>query len=155
MEQARKWLQSASSVVVLTGAGVSAESGVPTFRGPGGMWKQYRAEDLATPEAFERDPLLVWQWYEFRRTALEFAEPNPGHRALAELEKRTEHFTLVTQNVDGLHELAGSRNIVHLHGEHLDRPLHGMRARTARPDVCRCPKCRRCAKSAAACCGPA
>jgi NAD-dependent deacetylase len=117
VEQARKWLQSASSVVVLTGAGISAESGVATFRGPGGLWKQFRPEELATPEAFERDPLLVWQWYEFRRTALEFAEPNPGHRALAELERRTASFTLVTQNVDGLHELAGSRNVIHLHGD--------------------------------------
>ena len=117
MEQARKWLQSASSVVVLTGAGISAESGVPTFRGPGGMWKQNRPEALATPEAFERDPLLVWQWYDFRRTTLGSAQPNPGHRALAELEQRAKRFTLVTQNVDGLHELAGSRNVIHLHGD--------------------------------------
>ncbi len=117
MIQAREWLQAASSVVVLTGAGISAESGVPTFRGQGGLWKQFRAEDLATPEAFARDPRLVWEWYDSRRAALAQVAPNAGHRALAELETRKPRFTLVTQNVDGLHDRAGSRNVVKLHGD--------------------------------------
>ena len=117
MTQARAWLQAASSVVVLTGAGISAESGVPTFRGQGGLWKQFRAEDLATPEAFGRDPRLVWEWYDSRRAALAQVAPNAGHRALAELEARKPRFTLVTQNVDGLHDRAGSRNVVKLHGD--------------------------------------
>jgi NAD-dependent deacetylase len=115
--QARGWLQAASSVVVLTGAGISAESGVPTFRGQGGLWKQFRAEDLATPEAFACNPRLVWEWYDSRRAALALVEPNAGHRALAELETRKPRFTLVTQNVDGLHDRAGSRNVVKLHGD--------------------------------------
>ena len=117
MTQARAWLQAASSVVVLTGAGISAESGVPTFRGQGGLWKQFRAEDLATPEAFGRDPRRVWEWYDSRRAALAQVAPNAGHRALAELEARKPRFTLVTQNVDGLHDRAGSRNVVKLHGD--------------------------------------
>jgi NAD-dependent deacetylase len=117
VDQARQWFESASSVVVLTGAGISAESGVPTFRGPGGLWKQFRAEDLATPEAFERDPRLVWEWYDSRRTALAGVQPNAGHLALAELERRKPRFTLATQNVDGLHDRAGSRNVVKLHGD--------------------------------------
>jgi len=104
-------------VVVLTGAGISAESGVPTFRGQGGLWKQFRAEDLATPDVFARNPRLVWDWYDSRRTALARVEPNAGHRALAELEARKPRFTLLTQNVDGLHDRAGSRNVLKLHGD--------------------------------------
>jgi len=110
-------LASARSCAVLTGAGVSAESGVPTFRGPGGLWRNFRAEDLATPEAFEADPLLVWQWYDWRRGLIASCAPNPAHHALAELEKKFfPRFTLITQNVDGLHTLAGSRRVVELHG---------------------------------------
>jgi len=116
MDAVRKWLQQANSVAVLTGAGVSAESGVPTFRGNNGLWKQRRPEDLATPGAFTRDPKLVWEWYDWRRSVLAEAKPNPGHYALADLEKRAANFTLITQNVDGLHELAGSRNVLRLHG---------------------------------------
>jgi NAD-dependent deacetylase len=116
MDAVRKWLQQASSVAVLTGAGVSAESGVPTFRGNNGLWKQRRPEDLATPAAFARDPQLVWEWYDWRRSVLAEAKPNPGHYALADLEKRVANFTLITQNVDGLHELAGSSNVLRLHG---------------------------------------
>src|SRR5208337_4172007 len=108
MHAVREWLRDASSVAVLTGAGVSAESGVPTFRGSSGLWKQYRAEDLATPGAFARDPKLVWEWYDWRRGLIAQAQPNAGHRALVALEKRVPSFTLITQNVDGLHELAGS-----------------------------------------------
>ena len=101
---------------MLTGAGVSAESGVPTFRGNGGLWKQYRSEDLATPGAFARDPKLVWEWYGWRRGLIAQAQPNAGHRALVDLENRVSSFTLITQNVDGLHELAGSRNVLEIHG---------------------------------------
>ena len=109
-------LRSAKSVTVLTGAGVSAESGVPTFRGEEGLWKNFRAEELATPEAFQRDPKLVWEWYDWRRTLIAPLKPNPGHIALVEMEKRYDEFTLITQNVDGLHEAAGSKNIVEMHG---------------------------------------
>ena len=116
MAAAREWLKQARSVAVLTGAGVSAESGVPTFRGPDGLWKRHRAESLATPEAFARDPKLVWEWYDWRRCVLSGVKPNAGHYALAELEQRTPKFTLITQNVDGLHELAGSRNVLRVHG---------------------------------------
>jgi NAD-dependent deacetylase len=104
-------------VVVLTGAGISAESGVPTFRGSGGLWKEYRPEDLATPEAFARNPRLVWEWYDWRRSMIAAAAPNPGHQALVELENRKPSFALVTQNVDGLHDRAGSRRLLKLHGD--------------------------------------
>src|SRR5579863_9511973 len=110
-------LKSAASVAVLTGAGVSAESGIPTFRSNGGYWQQYRFEDLATPEAFARDPKFVWTWYEERRRAIAKAQPNAGHFALVELERRKPAFTLITQNVDGLHDLAGSKNVIKLHGD--------------------------------------
>jgi len=109
------------SVVVLTGAGVSADSGVATFRGAGGLWEGHRIEDVATPEAWRRDPELVWRFYQLRRGALPTVEPNPAHHALVELERRLAaagaRFTLVTQNVDDLHERAGSRNLLHMHGE--------------------------------------
>jgi NAD-dependent deacetylase len=114
--QAREWLAAGKSVVVLTGAGISAESGLPTFRGPGGLWRNFRPEQLATPEAFHRDPQLVWEWYDWRRQVHAKCQPNPGHRALVEMERRSAQFLLVTQNVDSLHERAGSRNILHLHG---------------------------------------
>ena len=116
MQVAREWLRQARSIAVLTGAGVSAESGVPTFRGAGGLWRRHRAENLATPEAFARDPKLVWEWYDWRRGVLADVKPNAGHYALAELEHRSPNFTLITQNVDGLHELAGSRNVLRVHG---------------------------------------
>jgi NAD-dependent deacetylase len=114
--EAGRLLASARAVAVLTGAGISAESGVPTFRGPGGLWRSHRPEDLATPEAFARDPRLVWEWYDWRRGRIAAAEPNPGHQALVRLEDRAGSFTLVTQNVDGLHERAGSRSVIRLHG---------------------------------------
>ena len=117
MNQARQWIREARSIAVLTGAGVSAGSGVPTFRGPQGLWKQFRPEQLATPEAFVHDPKFVWEWYDWRRTRIAAAEPNAGHRALAELERSRPNFTLVTQNVDGLHERAGSANVLPLHGD--------------------------------------
>ncbi len=109
-------LSRAERVVVLTGAGVSAESGVPTFRGPEGLWRQYRAEDLATPEAFRRDPKLVWEWYNWRRQLIAKCEPNPVHHSIALLERDSPEFLLITQNVDGLHRRAGSVRMVELHG---------------------------------------
>lgn len=116
LDAAAARLKAASRVVALTGAGVSAESGVPTFRGPDGLWRQFRAEDLATPEAFARDPALVWEWYEWRRQRVAACRPNPAHAALAVLESRVSEFLLITQNVDGLHLMAGSRRMLELHG---------------------------------------
>lgn len=111
-------MKSARRVAVLTGAGISAESGVPTFRGAGGLWRTFRAEDLATPQAFQRDPKLVWEWYDWRRQWLLTVEPNAGHRALVELEERLgDGFVLITQNVDGLHDRAGSHRVLKLHGD--------------------------------------
>lgn len=103
-------------MAVLSGAGISAESGVPTFRGEQGLWKKFRPEELATVEAFMRNPQLVWEWYQHRREILSAVEPNPGHLALAGLEERYRDFTLITQNIDGLHRRAGSRRILELHG---------------------------------------
>ncbi|PKK83450.1 MAG: NAD-dependent protein deacylase [candidate division Zixibacteria bacterium HGW-Zixibacteria-1] len=111
-----KALRSAKRVAVLTGAGISAESGVPTFRGKEGLWKKFRAEELATVEAFMDNPQLVWEWYMYRRELINQVKPNPGHYALVELENHFEDFTLITQNVDNLHQVAGSRNILELHG---------------------------------------
>lgn len=109
--------ESLRRVVALTGAGISAESGIPTFRGADGFWKRYRPEDLATPEAFARDPRLVWEWYLFRRQLIAEAKPNAGHYALFELEKMLDgQFTLITQNVDGLHQRAGNLKPIQLHG---------------------------------------
>lgn len=103
-------------VAVLTGAGVSAESGIPTFRGEGGLWRDFRPEELATPEAFRRDPALVWQWYNWRRELIAGCAPNAAHETLADIEKDLPDFTLITQNVDGFHQAAGSRNVLELHG---------------------------------------
>ncbi len=114
---ARQRLAQAGRVAALCGAGISAESGVPTFRGRGGLWENHRPEDLATPQAFSRDPALVWRWYHWRRELISRCQPNPAHLALAELERRLGRgFTLVTQNVDGLHALAGSREVLEIHG---------------------------------------
>jgi NAD-dependent deacetylase len=113
----RALLRAASHIAVLTGAGISAESGIPTFRGAGGLWRNFRPEELATPEAFNRDPATVWEWYLWRRELIAGAQPNAGHFALARLEARTPHFTLITQNVDGLHDRAGSRHILKVHGD--------------------------------------
>lgn len=111
-------LRRARRVAVLTGAGVSAESGVPTFRGSTGLWEGHAIEDVATPEGFARDPALVWRFYNARRANLLTVRPNPGHEALTRLEERfgTDNFTLCTQNIDGLHRAAGSRNVLELHG---------------------------------------
>jgi NAD-dependent deacetylase len=117
LSEAREWLSQAGAVAALTGAGVSAESGVPTFRGAAGLWKNCKPEDLATPEAFARDPRLVWEWYDWRRARIAEAVPNPAHLALVKLELAKPRFTLITQNVDGLHDRAGSRKILKLHGD--------------------------------------
>lgn len=110
-------LRTAQHIAVLTGAGVSAESGIPTFRdAQTGLWAQYRAEDLATPAAFERNPKLVWDWYAWRSEIARKAQPNPGHYALAEMQQHVPHFTLITQNVDGFHQLAGNTRVIELHG---------------------------------------
>jgi NAD-dependent deacetylase len=118
LSRAAGLLHRADRVAVLSGAGVSAESGLATFRGGGGLWEGHRVEDVATPGAFARDPVLVWRFYNARRAALRAARPNPGHRALAAMEDRwgSDRFTLVTQNVDGLHRSAGSRNVLEVHG---------------------------------------
>jgi NAD-dependent deacetylase len=113
-------MQQANSIVVLTGAGISAESGIKTFRASDGLWEEHRIEDVATPEAFERDPKLVQHFYNLRRQPLldKEVKPNPAHTALAHLEQRFGgEFLLVTQNIDNLHELAGSQNVRHMHGE--------------------------------------
>jgi NAD-dependent deacetylase len=110
-------LRAASNVTVLTGAGISAESGIPTFRdAQTGLWSQYRPEDLSTPQAFHNDPRLVWEWHAWLGERIAQADPNPGHLALVDLERHVPKLTLVTQNVDGLHQRAGSRNVTELHG---------------------------------------
>ena len=114
--EARQRLLEADNIAVLTGAGISAASGIATFRDKGGLWRNYRAQDLATPQAYARDPQLVWEWYAMRFHRVSGAEPNQAHVLLASLEAKTADFTLVTQNVDGLHERAGSENVQELHG---------------------------------------
>ena len=109
-------LRTARRVTVLTGAGVSAASGVPTFRGAGGLWRQYRAADLATPGAFARDPALVWEWYAWRRETIARCRPNRAHEVIASWTMRNPHCQLITQNVDDLHVRAGSERVVRLHG---------------------------------------
>ena len=140
-------LRDAERIVALTGSGISAESGVPTFReAQTGLWERYDPQELATPEAFDRDPRLVWEWYEWRSKLVAGVEPNAGHRALAELERRVPAFTLITQNVDGLHERAGSRNVIELHGNIL-RSKCSREGNLAEPEEHddsvppRCPRC--------------
>lgn len=120
MKAFRSVLEGARNVLVLTGAGISAESGVPTFRGEGGLWRSYRSEDLATPYAFYDNPGLVWEFYHYRRELVRQKEPNAGHLALAKAEdlftRDRRSFTVITQNVDGLHLRAGSKNVIELHG---------------------------------------
>ncbi|MFZ1804237.1 MAG: Sir2 family NAD-dependent protein deacetylase, partial [Nitrospira sp.] len=109
-------LVAAEAITVLTGAGISADSGVPTFRGTDGLWHNYRAEELATPQAFDRDPRLVWEWYNWRRELIATKQPNNAHNAIVELERRCPNFWLMTQNVDGLHRDAGSQKLSEIHG---------------------------------------
>lgn len=116
VDKAKSILQTSERVFVLTGAGISAESGIPTFRGDDGLWRSHRPEELATPHAFAQDPELVWEFYDWRRGIIADRGPNPGHAALAMLERKIPTFTVVTQNVDGLHRKAGSENLIEIHG---------------------------------------
>ncbi len=116
IEQLAALIQPATRITVMTGAGVSAASGVPTFRGPDGIWKKYRVESLATREAFQKDPNLVWEWYDWRRQVLSTKSPNRAHEVLAAWSHRYPNFTLITQNVDGLHERAGTEKMIRFHG---------------------------------------
>jgi len=134
-DRARSLLSNASRVLVLTGAGISAESGVPTFRGPGGLWREFRPEDLATPEAFARDPRLVWEWYGWRREKVSDCQPNAGHLALARWMLARSGVTLVTQNVDSLHEAAARSTGVADPSPAMPVRLHGSMARE------RCTRC--------------
>jgi len=109
-------IRPATRITVVTGAGISAASGVPTFRGPDGLWQNFRPEELATPEAFARDPKLVWEWYDWRRQTIARCRPNRAHEVLALWSQRFPSFTLITQNVDGLHERAGTRGVLRFHG---------------------------------------
>jgi NAD-dependent deacetylase len=113
---------------VLTDAGASAESGVPTFRGEEGLWRQFRPEELATEDAFEQNPKLVWEWYIWRRELIRKAQPNAGHYALRTLEQNVDDFTLITQNVDGLHQRAGSESVIEIHGNIMRSRCHSCRA---------------------------
>ena len=116
IDRVASWIRAAEHVVVLTGAGISAESGVPVFRGAGGLWRQFRPEQLATPEAFARQPELVWEWYLWRRARIAEATPNAGHYTIARWQRQRDGVTLLTQNVDGLHPRAGSPPPIELHG---------------------------------------
>ena len=129
LERAADALRRAARVCVLTGAGVSAESGVPTFRASDGLWEGHRIEDVASPFGFQRDPRLVWDFYNARRANVKTVTPNPGHHALVALGDRFgPNFTLVTQNVDGLHRVAGSRNLLEIHGSLYRTRCTGCRA---------------------------
>jgi NAD-dependent protein deacetylase/lipoamidase len=138
-------LRDAQHVCILTGAGVSAESGVATFRdAQDGLWAQYKPQDLATPEAFEADPALIWRWYRWRRELVAAVQPNPGHHAIAELGKLLPRVTLITQNVDGLHQRAGSKNVIEFHGNLFDdRCFADGTLQLADPDMAvpSCPDC--------------
>ncbi len=153
-EQLKERLLKSSKVSVLTGAGVSKESGIPTFRGEDGLWRNYNATELATPESFAADPSLVWEWYQWRRGLIKPIEPNPGHYAIAAMERFYENFSLITQNIDGLHAKAGNKKIFELHGniwrvrcveegttlEYFDHPLEAIPPKCScggllRPDV--------------------
>ena len=134
------------NIVVLTGAGVSAESGIDTFRDGGGLWEQHRVEDVATPEAFARDPDLVLRFYDMRRAAIQTKQPNAAHHALARLDAEWDgNLLIVTQNVDDLHEQAGAKRVLHMHGEHLNAwcTACDVRSRWTEPLIDRppCPAC--------------
>ena len=115
--QAREYLEQAQRITALTGAGISAESGVPTFRGDQGLWRSHDPMELATHQAFAKDPKLVWEWYIWRRSLISKCKPNPAHEALARLEREKPGFSLITQNVDGLHRQAGSTQLIEIHGD--------------------------------------
>ena len=140
-------LVAARHACILTGSGVSVESGVPTFRdAQTGLWARFRPEDLATPAAFEADPRRIWEWYEWRRGLVLEARPNAGHRALVELQRRLHQLTLVTQNVDGLHQRAGSTAVIEYHGNLMrDRcPAEGVAVERSPVSLSGLPECARC-----------
>lgn len=139
-------LRDARHVCVLTGAGVSAESGVPTFRdAQEGLWAKYRPEDLATPDAFLEDPVLIWRWYRWRRELVAGAAPNPGHTALADLAGLVPRLTLITQNVDNLHQRAGSKGVIEFHGNiFADRCFNDGSLQVANNDQSAVPACPEC-----------
>ncbi|MBC15627.1 MAG: NAD-dependent deacylase [Desulfovibrio sp.] len=145
LEMVKALLDERKRVVVLTGAGVSAESGVPTFRGQDGLWKSFHTQDLARPDAFESRPELVWEFYNWRRQLVAECEPNPAHRALVELERQIPNFLLITQNVDGLHAKAGSKKLMEMHGSlwqgRCTKCTHAREAREPLPDMPECPVC--------------
>lgn len=154
-DQIIKKVQRSRHLLIFTGAGVSAESGIQTFReAQTGLWERFEPGELATPAAFRRDPALVWGWYEWRRLQVLSARPNPAHIAIAELAKRVPKLTVITQNVDDLHERAGSTEIIHLHGSLHEprcfacgRPYAGVVTElTVQPGTERCepPRCERC-----------
>ena len=116
IQKATEIVAMSRSITVLTGAGISAESGIATYRDADGLWNNFRAEDFSSVESFKKDPKMVWDWYKERRRLMAAAEPNAGHKALAEMERRNMQFMLLTQNIDGLHQRAGTDNIVELHG---------------------------------------
>ncbi len=148
LTRAREKIEEAARIAVLTGAGISAPSGIPTFRDPGGLWENFKIEDYATPEGFARNPEEVWRWYAWRYRKIREAEPNEAHRLLAELErKKGDGFLLVTQNIDGLHQRAGSKRVIELHGSiHRARcTVCDYRAELPPPeDLAIPPKCPRC-----------
>jgi len=145
LEMVKALISNAQNVVVLTGAGVSAESGVPTFRGHDGLWKSHRVEDLARPDAFQAHPELVWEFYNWRRELVGGCEPNPAHLALAEMERQIEDFLVITQNVDGLHARAGSRKLLEMHGSlwqvRCTVCTHAREDRSELPPLPECPVC--------------
>lgn len=146
LERAAGWVARAQNIAVMTGAGVSAESGIPTFRGLGGLWRGRDPMSLATPQAFAADPALVWEFYNWRRQIVCQAAPNPAHKALAELAQRVARLTLITQNVDRLHQRAGSRDVLELHGNLDEVRCSGCGVTTDRageelPPLPRCDSC--------------
>ena len=146
-DELKAHIRSAKSVCVLTGAGISAESGVPTFRGEEGLWKKFKPEELANFPAFLRNPDLVWEWYAYRRKLIHDVKPNAGHYALVTLERAVEDFTLVTQNVDNLHRRAGSKSVVELHGNIERSYCIECGARVSEPDLdaqSGAPRCTQC-----------
>jgi NAD-dependent deacetylase len=146
LEESVRLLHEARSLVVSTGAGISKESGIPTFRdAPNALWAAYDPETLASPEGFRTDPALVWRWYNDRRAMIAKAKPNPGHLAIADLEKSFDDFTLITQNIDDLHRRAGSQNIIEVHGNVFryrcfdrNHPIESLPQDDRVPPKCRC-----------------
>lgn len=145
IERAVLALRGANRIACMTGAGISAESGVPTFRDSGGLWENHRVEEVATPEAFARNPEMVWRFYQARRQGLLDVEPNPGHFALVEMATLCDRFTIVTQNVDGLHIIAGSEDVLCLHGDiwidQCNTCRRQIRVSQLCPDLIRCDDC--------------